>query len=80
MFDNLYNKEVAEIVGDAFKNGLSPDAMAQKIAKVARVRALDRKTKTPFADGAQEAGYTFYGGKLDDLTVVVSYVSASNDA
>ncbi|KAI3451727.1 hypothetical protein Pfo_008392 [Paulownia fortunei] len=75
LFDNLYNKEIAAIVADAVKEGLSPDATAQKIAAFARVRALDRKHKTPFSTAAQEAGFSYYGGKLDDLTVVVSYVS-----
>ncbi|KAG8384043.1 hypothetical protein BUALT_Bualt04G0077000 [Buddleja alternifolia] len=80
LFDNLYNKEVAAIVGDAVKDGLGPDATAQKIAAFARVRALDRKHRTPFSTAAQEAGFTYYGGKLDDLTVVVSYVSTSPNA
>ncbi|KAL3844849.1 hypothetical protein ACJIZ3_002252 [Penstemon smallii] len=78
LFDNLYNKEIAAIVADAVEERLSPDAMARKIADFARVRALDRKHPSPFSTAAQEAGYTYYGGKLDDLTVVVSYISTSN--
>lgn len=76
LFDNLYSKEVAGVVGDAVKDGLSPDDTAKKIAALARVRALDRKHQSPFSKAAQEAGFTYYGGKLDDLTVVVSYVSS----
>ncbi|KAK6150933.1 hypothetical protein DH2020_015865 [Rehmannia glutinosa] len=76
LFDNLYSKEVAGIVADAIKEGLSPDSTAQKIAAFARVRALDRKHQTPFSTAAQQAGFSYYGGKLDDLTVVVSYVTA----
>ncbi|XP_047973020.1 probable protein phosphatase 2C 55 isoform X1 [Salvia hispanica] len=75
LFDNLYAKEVASIVADAVKQQLSPSDTAQKIADVARARALHTKHQTPFSSAAQEAGYTYYGGKLDDLTVVVSYVS-----
>lgn len=74
LFDNLYNKEIAAIVGDAVKDGLNPGAMAEKIAAVARVRALDRKCRSPFSAAALQAGFAYYGGKLDDLTVVVSYV------
>ncbi|KAK4490593.1 hypothetical protein RD792_001278 [Penstemon davidsonii] len=80
LFDNLYNKEIAAIVADAVEERLSPDAMARKIADFARVRALDTRHQTPFSTAAQEAGYTFYGGKLDDLTVVVSYISTSTNA
>lgn len=76
LFDNLFAKEVAALVGDAVKEGLGPDDMAQKIAASARVRALDRKHQTPFSTAALQAGFAFYGGKLDDLTVVVSYVSS----
>ncbi|GFP84441.1 probable protein phosphatase 2c 55 [Phtheirospermum japonicum] len=76
LFDNLYNKEIAAIVADAVKQGLSPDATARKIADYARMLALDRKYRSPFSAAAQEAGYAYCGGKLDDLTVVVSYVSA----
>lgn len=75
LFDNLYAKEVASIVADAVEAQLSPSDTAQKIAAVARARALDKKHQTPFSSAAQEAGYSYYGGKLDDLTVVVSYVS-----
>ncbi|KZV53866.1 putative protein phosphatase 2C 55 [Dorcoceras hygrometricum] len=75
LFDNLYSKEIAAIVGDAVKEGLSPDASAKKLATYARIRAVDKKQQSPFSTAAQEAGYAYYGGKLDDITVVVSYVS-----
>ncbi|KAL9158518.1 hypothetical protein ABFS82_08G074300 [Erythranthe guttata] len=76
LFDNLYNKEIAAIVGDSVRDCVGPDETAKKIADVARARALDRKHRTPFSTAAQEAGYAYYGGKLDDLTVLVSFVSA----
>lgn len=76
LFDNLYAKEVAALVGDAVKGGLGPDDTAQKIAASARVRALDRKHQTPFSTAALQSGFAYNGGKLDDLTVVVSFVSS----
>ncbi|KAH6788277.1 Protein phosphatase 2C family protein [Perilla frutescens var. hirtella] len=76
LFDNLYAKEIAAIVVDAVKEGLGPDDTAQKIAAFARVRALDKKRQTPFSTAANEAGWSYNCGKLDDLTVVVSYVSS----
>ncbi|XP_057769049.1 probable protein phosphatase 2C 55 [Salvia miltiorrhiza] len=75
LFDNLYAKEIVSIVADAIKAQLSPSDTAKKIAAVARARALDMKHQTPFSVAAQEAGFSYYGGKLDDLTVVVSHVS-----
>lgn len=80
LFDNLYSREIAAIVRDSVKEGLSPNAMAEKIASVARARALDTKLQTPFSVAAQQAGYSYYGGKLDDLTVVVAYVTAASDS
>lgn len=80
LFDNLYNNEVTAVVLHAVRAGLEPQATAQKIAALARQRALDRTRQTPFATAAQEAGFAYYGGKLDDITVVVSYVTSSINA
>lgn len=45
------------------------------LASSALVRALDTKRQTPFSTAAREAGYSYSGGKLDDL-IVVSYISS----
>ncbi|KAI4330343.1 hypothetical protein MLD38_028641 [Melastoma candidum] len=79
LFDNLYNNEIAAVIVDAMRSGLEPQATAQKIAALARHRAVDRSRQTPFATAAQEAGFRYYGGKLDDITVVVSFVTKSGD-
>ncbi|RDX62096.1 putative protein phosphatase 2C 55, partial [Mucuna pruriens] len=77
LFDNLYNDEVTEVVLHAVKAGLEPQVTAQKIAALARQRAQDRNRQSPFSIAAQEAGFRYYGGKLDDITVVVSYITGS---
>lgn len=77
LFDNLYNDEVTEVVLHSVRAGLEPQVTAQKIAVLARQRALDRNRPTPFSTAAQEAGFRYYGGKLDDITVVVSYITGS---
>ncbi|XP_041008741.1 probable protein phosphatase 2C 80 isoform X2 [Juglans microcarpa x Juglans regia] len=77
LFDNLYNNEVTAVVVHAVRAGLEPQVTAQKIAALARQRAVDRNRPTPFSTAAQEAGFSYYGGKLDDITVVVSYVTSS---
>lgn len=77
LFDNLYNNEITAVVVHAVRAGLEPQITAQKIAALARQRALDRNRQTPFSTAAQEAGFRYYGGKLDDITVVVSYISIS---
>ncbi|XP_010465009.1 PREDICTED: probable protein phosphatase 2C 80 [Camelina sativa] len=76
MYDNLYNEEITGVVVSSVRAGLDPKATAQKIADLARQRAVDKKRQSPFATAAQEAGYRYYGGKLDDITVVVSYITS----
>jgi len=75
LFDNLYNNEVTAVVVHAVRAGLEPQVTAQKIAALARQRAQDRNRQTPFST-AQDAGFRYYGGKLDDITVVVSYIAS----
>ncbi|KAM3239875.1 hypothetical protein ACQJBY_053519 [Aegilops geniculata] len=76
LFDNLYNNDITAVVVHATRAGLEPQVTAQKIAALARQRAQDKNRPTPFSTAAQDAGYRYYGGKLDDITVVVSYVTA----
>ncbi|KAJ4760600.1 hypothetical protein LUZ62_070975 [Rhynchospora pubera] len=78
LFDNLYTNEVTAVVVHAIRAGFGPQITAQKIAALARQRALDKNRQTPFSTAAQDAGYRYYGGKLDDITVVVSYITASD--
>lgn len=78
LFDNLYANEVTAVVVHAVRAGFGPQVTAQKIAALARQRALDKNRQTPFSTAAQDAGYRYYGGKLDDITVVVSYITSSD--
>lgn len=77
LFDNLYNNEITAVVVHAIRAGLEPQVTAQKIAALARQRAQDKNRQTPFSTAAQDAGFRYYGGKLDDITVIVSYIIAS---
>eukprot|EP00250_Pteridium_aquilinum_P010927 c19720_g1_i1 orf=887-2500(+) len=75
LFDNLFAAEMETIVVQATWSGMSPDSTAQQIAYLARQRAKDCNRQTPFSAAAQNAGYSFHGGKMDDITVIVSYVT-----
>lgn len=55
-YDNLYNDEITVVVVSSVRPGLDPKATAQKIADLARSRAVDQKRQSPFAAAAQEAG------------------------
>lgn len=80
LFDNLYNNEVTAVVVHAVRAGFGPQVTAQKIAALARQRAVDKNRQTPFSTAAQDAGFRYYGGKLDDITVVVSYITSLSNA
>ncbi|PPD90514.1 hypothetical protein GOBAR_DD12572 [Gossypium barbadense] len=80
LFDNLYNNEITAVVVHALRAGFGPEVTAQKIAALARERAQAKDRQTPFSTAAQDAGFRYYGGKLDDITVVVSYVTSSDEA
>ncbi|KAK6774192.1 hypothetical protein RDI58_029431 [Solanum bulbocastanum] len=75
LFDNLYDADITEVVVHAVEAGLGPQMTAQKIAALAQQRAMDTTKPSPFSDAAKEAGFEYHGGKLDDITVVVSYVT-----
>ncbi|KAL8145056.1 putative protein phosphatase 2C 55 [Apium graveolens] len=78
LFDNLYNNDITAVVVHAVRAGFGPQVTAQKIAALARQRAQDKNRQTPFSSAAQEAGFRYYGGKLDDITVVVSYITKTD--
>ncbi|XP_024976496.1 probable protein phosphatase 2C 55 isoform X3 [Cynara cardunculus var. scolymus] len=79
LFDNLYNNDITAVVVHAVRAGLGPQVMAQKLAALAQQRAHEKDRQTPFSAAAQEAGFRYYGGKLDDITVVVSYITTSKE-
>lgn len=55
-------------------NSTDPGKLAAVMAHAAFHRARETSTTTPFAERAREAGYSHSGGKLDDITVVCSWV------
>lgn len=75
LFDNLYDNELMGVVVHSTRAGLAPQVTAENIVALARERAGDRNRQTPFSAAAQEAGFRFYEGKMDDITVIVSYIT-----
>ena len=74
VFDNIYPDEAAAMATVAKKNGDSPAATATILAQFARTRAADPAHLSPFAYGAQQLGYRYFGGKMDDITVVCAFI------
>ena len=79
LWDNVFVDECARIVVKCREAGLTPTECSRKVARFAQKRSLSLESNTPFLEGAYENGYSYYGGgKPDDVTVVVSYVSQGN--
>ncbi|KAI8473568.1 MAG: phosphatase 2C-like domain-containing protein [Monoraphidium minutum] len=78
LWDNVFAEEAATIVSRCRAQGDGPEAAAHTLCRYARMRATDPKYHSPFSYGAIQAGYVFLGGKLDDITVLVSYISQAD--
>lgn len=78
LFDNLFDSELTSVVMHSVKAGWGPQDTAERIATLAHLRAQDPLRQSPFAKSAQEAGYRFWGGKMDDITVVVSFITSKD--
>ncbi|KAK6946315.1 PPM-type phosphatase-like domain [Dillenia turbinata] len=53
---------------------LIPEEIAYDLAEIAMYNSLDHFAETPFSIAAQQAGKERRGGKVDDITVIVSFV------
>lgn len=75
VFDNVYPDEIVQLISDQQREGRTPLQAATALAQFARYRAADPGHLSPFAFGAQQRGYRFFGGKMDDITALVAYVT-----
>ncbi|GJM85608.1 hypothetical protein PR202_ga02076 [Eleusine coracana subsp. coracana] len=78
LFDNVFDVELQRVVEKGKELGLSPQKMADKITAAARKMAGDWRAPSPFsvesARSVQDGRKRHYGGKFDDITVVVGYI------
>ncbi|KQK23174.1 probable protein phosphatase 2C BIPP2C1 [Brachypodium distachyon] len=78
VFDNVYEQEIADVVSKSLETDLKPTEIAELLAARAKEVGKSAWGSSPFSDAALAAGYLGYsGGKLDDVTVVVSIVRKS---
>lgn len=73
VWDNLYNEALVSLIDDT---AASPEALARRVSEKSHLLGRDSTYVSPFAANAQRQGLRFHGGKLDDVTVVVSRVCA----
>lgn len=74
LFDNLYPRQIEELVRPMIEGGSDPQDVAWAVAGQAYCTSMDREAFTPFTEGSLEAGKSSVGGKEDDITVIVSCI------
>ncbi|KAG8073822.1 hypothetical protein GUJ93_ZPchr0006g45158 [Zizania palustris] len=78
LFDNVYEHEIAAVITKSLEAGLKPTEIAEFLAARAKEVGRSASGRSPFTEAALSYGYLGYsGGKLDDVTVVVSVVRKS---
>lgn len=80
LFDNVFPDDASRIVAQSVASGGSPEEVSKVLGQFARVKAGDSKYISPFAYGAFQAGLHYVGGKMDDITVLVAFVTAADEA
>jgi len=73
VFDNIFTDRIVDIVNSCEE----VQNIAGEIASASHVAGLQHTGLTPFAMKAHSMGYSFDGGKLDDITVLIAEVVES---
>mmetsp|Transcript_29199 Transcript_29199/g.21735 ORF Transcript_29199/g.21735 Transcript_29199/m.21735 type:complete len:80 (-) Transcript_29199:32-271(-) len=74
LFDNLFDDDILYCL----KTSDGVKSAAKCIGEMAFMNSHDKRYRSPFAVGAQEAGVSYMGGKPDDITVLVSRINLSH--
>jgi len=72
VFDNLSTEDIVEVA--TASEGAEPEEIADRLLKLARARSTGRY-ETPFSLASRLNGDRYYGGKPDDITVVVARIA-----
>eukprot|EP00271_Cylindrocystis_brebissonii_P009495 TRINITY_DN243_c0_g1_i2.p1 TRINITY_DN243_c0_g1~~TRINITY_DN243_c0_g1_i2.p1 ORF type:complete len:762 (-),score=236.25 TRINITY_DN243_c0_g1_i2:1866-4151(-) len=75
LFDNVFEDVIAGTLTQAFCDGKAPEAAAQQLAVLAQKQSLQLSGCTPFREAARSHGQQYDGGKKDDITVIVAFVT-----
>ncbi|KAG2652540.1 hypothetical protein PVAP13_1NG360600 [Panicum virgatum] len=81
LFDNVHDDQLARAVQMATELGFSPKNTADIIAGIAYSVSKSERACSPFSLGYRKAyGEGTYGGKEDDITVIVAYIVSKNSS
>ncbi|KAF5478074.1 hypothetical protein F2P56_004663, partial [Juglans regia] len=71
LFDNVFDKEIRDVVKMAVEVGCNPRQVAWAVAEHAYDKSMNRTAYTPFMQASLASGRRFLVGKVDDITVIV---------
>ncbi len=84
LWDNVYDETILSIVNEKTlkDDGKIFDCnnLATNLALLAEKYSLDTNYDSPFSRKAKAKGIDYYGGKEDDITVIVSQIDIINDS
>lgn len=79
LWDNLFDEEILETINKRVggKEGQLADCeeVANYLAALAEKYSLDVQYESPFAKRAKARGFEYFGGKEDDITVIVAQMN-----
>ncbi|KAL6058227.1 Protein phosphatase [Balamuthia mandrillaris] len=79
LFDNMFDKQILDLVNQAKQKGMSEEAIAQLLAKNAQAIAKKPNVEVPFGVNCYKMrGLRYLGGKLDDVCVIVAAIQRPN--
>ena len=75
IWDNLFDEDILTCLHRPRRDSKAfAEASATCIAELAQTKSQDKSYESPFAKHAKAHGKSYPGGKVDDITVVVSVV------
>ncbi|KAG6636554.1 probable protein phosphatase 2C 80 [Carya illinoinensis] len=72
LFDNMFDEEIRDVVKMAAEVGCTPQQVAWAVAEHAYDKSTNKTAYTPFMQDSLASGRRFFGGKVDDITVIVA--------
>jgi protein phosphatase PTC7 len=74
IWDNLSVSQIMDIINKHISESGDISKLANKLAKEAETLSWDKSYNSPFAQKAREKNIVYYGGKPDDITIIIGQV------
>ncbi|OMJ15026.1 Protein phosphatase PTC7-like protein [Smittium culicis] len=77
LFDNVFNDEILAVLAHSINE---QEQCAYQLVQASCLNYLRSDLSSPFSERAKSAGYSFNGGKPDDVTLVLAVITTNEDA